>query len=350
MRQFKLNMHTLRVNQLQQAGALLFNNGKNIIITFLSARAVIMNQLTLGEMMALQYVLGQLNGPVEQLIQFIQAYQDAQLSMARLSELHEMPDEEAGYTGPVLLPAGRDLQLRHVSFQYPGVVHEVLHNVNFTIRRGKVTAIVGMSGSGKTTLLKLLLKFYDPTAGSILLGDTSLAYVGHSAWRQTCGVVMQDGFIFSDTIASNIAFGAEVIDYPRLLDAVRVANLQDLLEDLPLGLQTRIGDEGVGLSQGQRQRIMIARAVYKNPDFILFDEATSALDATNESTIVRNLEEFFAQRTVVIVAHRLSTVRHADHIVVLERGRVVEEGNHASLIAQAGKYYELVKDQLELAQ
>lgn len=348
---FKLNISNLKLSQYQQAGAVLFNQGKIIIITYLSARAVVQNELSLGQMMALQYILGQLNGPIEQLVEFARAYQDAKLSLERLNEIQEMENEESPdqLRAPFTKSTG-ELKIQNLSFKYPGSTENVLSEVDLTITSGKVTAIVGMSGSGKTTLLKLLLRFYEPIHGRILLGETPLSFLSHSKWRKACGVVLQDGYIFSDTIAQNIAFGDEALDSNRLLEAVRIANIEQLVEGLPLGLNTKIGNEGVGLSQGQRQRILIARAVYKNPDFIFFDEATSALDSTNESIIVRNLNEFFLKRTVLIVAHRLSTVKKADHIIVMEKGRIVEEGNHNALLIKKGKYFNLVKDQLELAE
>jgi len=349
-RLFKLNTRTLSTNQVQQAGAHLLNEGKNLLITFLAARAVVSGSLTLGGMLAIQYIIGQLNGPVEQLIQFVQSWQETRISLERLNEIHQLPDEvsaatlQTGGAG-----GGQDLDLRGVSFRYAGAGDQlVLHDVNLRLPAGKVTAIVGTSGSGKTTLLKLLLKFYEPSAGEIRSGLTSLSSVNPHYWRSQCGVVMQEGFIFSDTIARNIAVGQEDIDFARLQYAVQVANITDFISLLPLGYHTKIGAEGNGLSQGQKQRLLIARAVYKNPALLFFDEATNALDANNESIIVRNLQEFFHDRTVVIVAHRLSTVKNADHIVVLDRGRVVEQGTHADLIQAAGSYYELIRNQLEL--
>jgi ATP-binding cassette subfamily B protein len=348
---FNLNASTLNLNQYQQVGSLFFNQGKTILITFLSARAVIQGELTLGQMIAIQYILGQLNAPIEQLIQFTQSFQDAKLSIERLNEIHDLSNEEQPqHLQAALLPGTQNIQFKDVSFRYPGNINDTINNVSFSVSPGKITAIVGMSGSGKSTLLKLLLKFYDPTEGQICVGDNTLARFSHAGWRKHCGAVLQDGYIFSDTIANNIALGAEKIDYGRVHEAVHVANIQELIENLPLGLNTKIGSEGVSLSQGQRQRVFIARAVYKNPDFLFFDEATSALDSTNENVIVNNLNIFFENRTVIIVAHRLSTVKKADHIIVLEKGSVVEEGNHASLVAKRGRYYNLVEDQLELAE
>ncbi len=349
-RLFRLSVKSLALNQYQQAGAFFVNEGKNIFITFLSAQAVIAGSMTLGEMLAVQYIIGQLNSPIEQLLQFLQTAQDAQLSLERLNEIHELADEEPTDL-PLTdqLPSIKSMAVRKMSFQYSGAGNEsVLQEIDLFIPEGKTTAIVGTSGSGKTTLLKLLLKFYQPSAGEIRVGETPLSYLSHKLWRSQCGVVMQDGFIFSDTIAQNIAVGEQQIDIQKLLHAVKVANIQAFIESLPLGYNTKIGAEGNGISQGQRQRILIARAVYKDPHYIFFDEATNALDANNESVIMQNLESFFKGRTVVVVAHRLSTVKNADTIIVLEKGRIVEQGSHAELVYREGKYYELVRNQLEL--
>jgi ATP-binding cassette subfamily B protein len=350
-RLFRLHMKGLSLSQYQQVGAFTLNEGKNILITFLAAQAVIRGQLTLGGMLALQYIIGQLNSPIEQLVGFVQSLQDARMSVERLNEIHSLHDEEVDKSMVTTQPApgGQAIEVANVTFTYAGAGNEpVLDNISLHIPQGKTTAIVGMSGSGKTTLLKLLLKFYDPQQGDIRLGDKSFRYVSHSQWRRQCGVVLQDGFIFSDTIARNIAVGVERIDAARLQHAVHVANLTTFILALPMGYHTKIGVEGNGISQGQRQRILIARAVYKDPQYIFFDEATNALDATNEAAIISHLNDFFEGRTVVVVAHRLSTVKHADNIIMLEKGRVIEEGTHAALVAARGKYWQLVKNQLEL--
>ncbi|TGE23989.1 peptidase domain-containing ABC transporter [Hymenobacter aquaticus] len=355
-RLYKLQMSSLALNQYQQTGAVLLNDGKNIIILFMAAQAVVNGQLTLGQMLALQYIVGQLSSPIEQLIGFVQGFQDARISLERLNEIHAVADEESADVLPAPLTPGstwreahaNSLQFNHVSFQYL-VGEPILNQINLLIPGGKTTAIVGMSGSGKTTLLKMLLRFHDPSSGEIRLGNGALRSVSHSQWRSQCGVVMQDGFLFSDTIARNIAVGVDHIEIERLEHAVHVANLRDFIQTLPLGYHTTIGAEGNGISQGQRQRILIARAVYKDPQFIFLDEATNALDANNEAVIVERLNEFFRGRTVVVIAHRLSTVMHADQIVVLDKGSIVEAGTHAQLVATRGSYWELVKNQLELS-
>lgn len=349
-RLFKFNVKSLALNQYQQGGSTLINESTNLLITFLSAKAVIEGNLTLGGMMAVQYIIGQLNSPIQQFLGFIQGFQDAKISLERLNEIHQMDDEEPVNKeyNPVL-PEDKSLQFNQLTFRYPGAGNEpVLKDIGLSIPQGKTTAIVGMSGSGKTTILKLLLRFYEAEKGEITVGGQALNSVGFKAWRSECGVVMQDGFIFSDTIARNIAVGDEHPDKQKLKHAIKVANIQDLVAGLPLGVNTKIGTEGNGISQGQRQRILIARAVYKNPHYIFFDEATNALDANNEKTIMKNLQEFFKGRTVIVVAHRLSTVSHADNIVVLDKGCIIEQGTHDVLTALKGDYYHLVKNQLEL--
>ena len=349
-RLFKFSVKNLALSQYQQGGSTFINESTNLLITFLSAKAVIEGQLTLGGMIAVQYIIGQLNGPIQQFLSFIQGFQDAKISLERLNEIHQMDDEE-----PIdkeynhSLPQNRSLSLTNLTFRYPGAGNEpVLDNITLEIPQGKTTAIVGMSGSGKTTILKLLLRFYEPEKGDIKIGGQSLSNIGFKTWRSHCGVVMQDGFIFSESIERNIAVGDDYPDKEKLRHAIHVANIQDLIDTLPLGLKTKIGAEGNGISQGQRQRLLIARAVYKNPEYILFDEATNALDANNERVIMDNMKEFFTGRTVVIVAHRLSTVSNADNIILLDKGSIIEQGTHQQLTALKGNYYMLVKNQLEL--
>jgi len=347
---FKVNMASLSLNQYQQAGGAFINEIKNIIITFIAAKSVIDGNMTLGMMLAVQYMIGQLNSPINQMIGFLQDTQDAKISLERLGEIHQKDDEESDLEPKIdILPEHRDLNIEKVFFQYEGPHSPfVLDDVELNIPEKKITAIVGTSGSGKTTLVKLLLGFYNPVKGKINLGDLYLNNVSNRMWRDKCGVVMQDGFIFSDSIANNISVSEEIPDRKKLLHAVKVANIQEFIESLPLGYNTKIGQNGVGLSQGQKQRILIARAVYKNPEFIFFDEATNALDANNERIIMDNLDEFFKGKTVVVVAHRLSTVKNADQIVVLEKGKIVEKGTHSELTKLKGSYFELVKNQLEL--
>jgi len=349
-RLFKVSVKGLMLQQNQQAGSTLINQAKNILISFIAAKAVIEGNMTLGMMMAVQYIIGQLNSPINEFIGFIQAGQDAKISLERLGEIHKNEEEEqAGVVTLDELPAKRDITVSNLSFHYEGPKSpRVLNNINLVIPEKKVTAIVGASGSGKTTLIKLLLGFYLPAEGKIELDNVNLNSLNMEMWRQNCGTVMQDGFIFSDTIANNIAIGVDVPNKAKLAQAVKVANIDDFIESLPLRYNTKIGQEGSGLSQGQKQRILIARAVYKNPEFLFFDEATNALDANNEKVILENLSSFYEGKTVITVAHRLSTVKSAHQIVVLDKGEVVETGTHEELTKKKGAYYQLVKNQLEL--
>jgi ATP-binding cassette subfamily B protein len=348
-RLFRTSVSALRIGQIQRAGSGFFNETKNLLIIFIVAKAVMDNEMSLGMLLGVQYIIGQMNSPLNQLFEFLRARQEAKISLERLNEIHVRDNEENLEEKITILPEYGDLILENVSFQYNGPHSPtVLRNVNLRIPKGQTTAIVGTSGSGKTTILKLLLNIYQPTEGAIRLGDINLSNVNNRLWRNKCGVVMQDGYIFFDSIARNIALGDEIIDKRKLLNAVKVANIQTFIESLPLGYNTKIGQEGLGLSQGQRQRMLIARAVYKNPDYIFFDEATTALDAYNEMLIMENLEDFFRGRTVVTVAHRLSTVMNADNIIVLEGGEIVEQGTHDELTYLRGAYYQLVRNQLEL--
>ncbi|RYZ19313.1 MAG: ATP-binding cassette domain-containing protein, partial [Chitinophagaceae bacterium] len=335
---FKFSIKSLSLSQIQQSGAFFINEGKNILITFLVAKAVIDGQLTLGGMMAIQYIVGQVNSPIEQMLGFIQQLQDAKISLERLNEIHQMDDEEpVDKTFLHELPSQKTITISQVSFTYPGAGNEpVLKGIDLTIPEGKTTAIVGMSGSGKTTILKLLLRFYIPQKGEIKIGPTYIDQIGYRYWRGQCGIVMQDGFIFSDTIARNIAVADEYPNMEKLQHAIKVANIGDLIDGLPLGLSTKIGAEGNGISQGQKQRILIARAVYNTPEILIFDEATSALDAKTEYRVMENLWKNFKDKTVVIIAHRLSTIMNADQIVFMKNGQVAEMGTHEQLIQRRG--------------
>lgn len=346
---FRVHMDSLLLNQYQQGGGFFLNELKNVIMTLLAVTAVINGDMTLGTMIAIQFIVGALNQPIEQVLEFVRSAQDAGISFDRLAEVHDWQEEELQSTNAPLSYEPQGFSMKNLSFAYGDEKSsQVLHDVTLQIPAGGVTAVVGPSGSGKTTLLTLMLKFYLPTRGQLLVGNQPLSDIDHRSWRAQCGVVMQDGYLFNDTIAHNITLGAEEIDYELLSQAARIANLHEFIVSLPLGYDTKIGAEGYGLSQGQKQRLLIARAVYKNPTYLFFDEATNALDAENERIIMKNLIDYFNGRTVVIVAHRLSTVQNADQIIVLDNGRIVEQGTHRQLTAVRGAYYRLVKNQLEL--
>ena len=348
---FRIRMNSLNLGQWQQVGGILINEVKNILITVMSATAVIQGDMSLGVMLSIQYIIGQMQNPVDLSVYFMQQAQDAQLSLERLGEIHGKDDEERGDKKYITDISDKgDIKLKDIQFTYGSEKSKkVIRGVNLHIPAGKTTAIVGLSGSGKTTLIKLMLGFYEPTGGEVRVGGNSLTDISFREWRRHCGVVMQEGFIFSDTIANNIALEDDTIDKKRLLYAVEMANIREFIESLPLRYNTRIGNTGQGLSQGQKQRILIARAVYRDPDYLFFDEATNALDTDNEKIIQRNMEQFFQNKTVVIVAHRLSTVKNANQIVVLKDGIITERGTHEELIASQGDYFQLVRNQLELS-
>lgn len=349
-RLYAIRFKALNLAQMQAIGNSSINRFKNILITFIAALEVINGSISLGMMMAITYIVGQLNSPIDRLLDFIRTTQDAKISFERLSEVNEQaPEDDPNLSLLESVPANSDIIIQNLSFGYEGPNGvQVLNNLNCTIPNGKTTAIVGASGSGKTTLLKLLLKFYSPTKGDIYIGNHKLTNINAQCWRNQIGAVMQDGYIFTDTITKNIIGSAEKIDGQKLDEAVHIANISMLINKLPMGFTTKIGSGGDGLSSGQKQRLLIARAVYKNPDYIFFDEATSALDANNEKVIIDNLSKFCKNKTVIVIAHRLSTVKNADQIIVLDDGKIVESGNHESLTASRGKYFDLVKNQLEL--
>lgn len=346
---FKINVLALKLEQTQGAGNIFINESKNIIITIVAALAVVNGEMTLGMMLATQYIIGQLTLPIEQMVSFIHDLQDTKISLERINEIHQKDDEDKSKEFKQIILPNNDIIIKNLMFQYEGPhSKKVLNNINLTIPQGKVTAIVGASGSGKTTLIKLLLQYYNPVKGTIEVGNQDLQLFNSTWWRNNCGAVMQDGFIFSESIAKNIAQNDDEINKEKLIKASQIANIHDFIMEMPLKYNTVIGNEGQNLSQGQKQRVLIARAVYKNPDFLFFDEATNALDANNEKAIVVNLQEFYKGKTVIVVAHRLSTVKNADQIVVLDDGEIVEIGNHKELTARKGAYYKLVKNQLEL--
>lgn len=347
---FKVNISSLKLEQYQEAGNVFINETKNILITIVAATSVIHGELTLGMMLAVQYIIGQLNAPIEQTVQFIHDYQDTRISLERINEIHHHEDENKQKEHAQFISlSDKNIQINNLTFQYEGPHSlKALNRINLLMPEGKVTAIVGASGSGKTTLIKLLLQYYEPIEGNIFVGKQNLNNFNTKWWRNQCGAVMQDGYLFSESIARNIAVSNEEIDTQKLHFAAQTANIHDFIDTLPLKYNTVIGQEGQGISQGQRQRILIARAVYRNPDFIFLDEATNALDANNERQIIENLVQFYKGKTVVVVAHRLSTVKNADQIVVLEKGEIVEQGTHKELTSSKGAYYNLVKNQLEL--
>ena len=347
---FRISIKGLTLSQAQQVGGTFIDQTKNIIISFLAAKSVIDGNMTLGMMTALTYIIGQLNAPVSQFISFVREYQDANISMERLGEINNRDDEEpAGEEKIYEIPENADIEFKNVTFQYGGPHSpKVLDGISLKVAHGKVTAIVGASGSGKTTLLKMMLGFYPPSEGSVTLGGCEMGAYSESSWRKKCGCVMQEGYVFSNTIAENIGLCDEIPDMVRVRQAAEVANIREWIESLPLGYNTKIGADGHGLSTGQKQRILIARAAYKNSPYLFFDEATNSLDANNEKLIMENLNHLFDGKTVVVVAHRLSTVKNADKILVVDNGHIIEEGTHLELTARKGYYYELVRNQLEL--
>jgi ATP-binding cassette subfamily B protein len=350
VRLFNINLKAVSLNQYQDGGAFFINQVKDMLITIIAAMAVIAGKITIGDMIAIQFILGQLNSPIQQVINFIRVGSEAKLSLDRIVEIHERPEED---DGKQLITLNKqllhdDIIISNISFKYNELSNYVIKNLSLTIPKGKKTAIVGASGSGKTTLVKLLLGMYPPTAGEISIGKYPLNSIKSTDWRLSCGAVMQDGYIFNDTIANNIAESDIEIDYNKLNYAAEVSNIKEYIMSLALGFETNIGAQNSGLSMGQRQRLLIARLVYKNSDFLFFDEATNSLDAENELKIVKNLTSFYNEKTVIIVAHRLSTVKNADNIVVMNDGKIVESGTHLQLIENKGYYFNLISNQLEL--
>lgn len=349
-RMFKINVKGLAIGQIQQAGTIFFSQGSNIIITFLAATSVVKGTMTLGMMMSLTYIVGQLSAPIMELINFLSSLQDAKISIERLNEINKHEDEEKNISKKLtVLPINKGIEFNRVTFSYSGAEHDyAINDVSFTIPSGKITAIVGASGCGKTTILKMLQGFYSPLHGNIKVGGVPLDSINPHIWRAASGAVMQEGFIFSDTLARNIAVGYDEIDEKRLALAIRIANLSEFISTLPLGLSTRIGMDGNGISAGQKQRVLIARAIYKDPEVIFFDEATNSLDAVNEHIIMDNLKQYFKGKTVVIVAHRLSTIIDSDKVIVMDKGSIVEEGTHETLLAMKGHYYALLDTQMNI--
>lgn len=344
---YQISQKRLDVAHLQEAGGIFIDQLKNVSMSYFAAYSVVEGSMTLGMMMAIQYIMGQLTSPIMQLIQFIQSLQDSKIAMERIGEIYNESDEDE-QNQIASIPIGRDIKIKNVSFRYPGAKHDTLSDINFVIPFGKTTAIVGTSGSGKTTLLKLLLKFYLPATGNIYLGDVNIRDLDSAKWRKACGVVLQNGYIFSSSIKENISVHKKEYDMDEVYKAAKIASIDEYIESLPRKYDSIIGYNGIGLSSGQKQRLLIARAVYKNASYILLDEATNSLDTKSEYNVVKNLNEFCKNRTLVVIAHRLSTVKSADQIIVLDTGKVVEIGTHISLIQKQGIYYNLVKNQLEI--
>lgn len=346
---FEINLKSLNLQQTQQVGSIIINELKNILITAMAAASVINGEMTLGMMLAIQYIIGQLNSPIEQLVNFIYSWQDVSISLDRINEIHTEGNEENQNRTIQAFNSDNAIELSDVYFKYDASkLKYVLNNINLVIPKGKITAIVGASGSGKTTLIKLLLGYYSPQKGKITVGNINLEQIDLVWWRRNCGTVMQEGYLFSDTIARNISVSDDEPNLDKIRNAATMTNIADYIENLPLGYNTMIGQDGQGISQGQRQRILIARVIYKNPHFVFLDEATNALDASNEEYILKNLKTFYTGKTAIIVAHRLSTVKDADQIIVLDNGQIIEVGIHKELVSMRGKYYELVRNQLEL--